>query len=252
MAEVLLAAQNVGLRQGRHILLESINFQLMTKEIVTLIGPNGAGKTTLIRAMIGALAPTSGRIEKRAGLRIGYTPQKMQMERMMPMPVARFLALAGRVAPARRAAVLAQTHTAPLVSAQLRDLSGGEMQRVLLARALLRDPHLLILDEPTQGLDQPGEARFYALLAEIRAQSDVAVFMVSHDLHVVMAQADRVICLNRHICCSGAPAAISADPAYRALFGERAALAVYRHDHDHSHDHSHDHRPSHTHDRGTH
>ena len=185
--------------------------------------------------------PTTGRIEKRAGLRIGYTPQKMQLEQMMPMPVARFLALAGRVDAARRATVLEQTRTSAMTGAQLRDLSGGEMQRVLLARALLRAPHLLILDEPTQGLDQPGEARFYALLAEIRAQNDMAVFMVSHDLHVVMAQADRVICLNRHICCQGAPAAISEDPAYRAMFGDRAALAVYRHDHDHSHDHSHGH-----------
>ena len=199
MPDILLAAQDVGVRQGRRILLESISFQLEAGEVVTLIGPNGAGKTTLVRALIGALVPTTGRIEKRAGLRIGYTPQKMQLEQMMPMPVARFLALAGRVDAARRATVLEQTRTSAMTGAQLRDLSGGEMQRVLLARALLRAPHLLILDEPTQGLDQPGEARFYALLAEIRAQNDMAVFMVSHDLHVVMAQADRVICLNRHI-----------------------------------------------------
>ncbi|MGR3723026.1 ATP-binding cassette domain-containing protein [Abyssibius alkaniclasticus] len=245
MPDILLAAQAVGVRQGRRILLESISFQLEAGEVVTLIGPNGAGKTTLVRALIGALVPTTGRIEKRAGLRIGYTPQKMQLEQMMPMPVARFLALAGRVDAARRATVLEQTRTSAMTGAQLRDLSGGEMQRVLLARALLRAPHLLILDEPTQGLDQPGEARFYALLAEIRAQNDMAVFMVSHDLHVVMAQADRVICLNRHICCQGAPAAISEDPAYRAMFGDRAALAVYRHDHDHSHGHSHGHSHAH-------
>ncbi len=245
MPDILLAAQAVGVRQGRRILLESISFRLEAGEVVTLIGPNGAGKTTLVRALIGALVPTTGRIEKRAGLRIGYTPQKMQLEQMMPMPVARFLALAGRVDAARRATVLEQTRTSAMTGAQLRDLSGGEMQRVLLARALLRAPHLLILDEPTQGLDQPGEARFYALLAEIRAQNDMAVFMVSHDLHVVMAQADRVICLNRHICCQGAPAAISEDPAYRAMFGDRAALAVYRHDHDHSHDHSHGHNHAH-------
>ncbi|UPH71651.1 ATP-binding cassette domain-containing protein [Abyssibius alkaniclasticus] len=252
MPDILLAAQAVGVRQGRRILLESISFQLEAGEVVTLIGPNGAGKTTLVRALIGALVPTTGRIEKRAGLRIGYTPQKMQLEQMMPMPVARFLALAGRVDAARRATVLEQTRTSAMTGAQLRDLSGGEMQRVLLARALLRAPHLLILDEPTQGLDQPGEARFYALLAEIRAQNDMAVFMVSHDLHVVMAQADRVICLNRHICCQGAPAAISEDPAYRAMFGDRAALAVYRHDHDHSHDHSHGHSHGHSHAQESH
>lgn len=245
MTDILVSAHNVTVQQGRRKLLDSVSFELMAGEIVTLIGPNGAGKTTLIKAMIGALPLNAGRIEKRPGLRLGYTPQKLQLEQMMPMPVSRFLALAGKVPQARRDAVLEQTHAASLVQAQLRDLSGGEMQRVLLARALLRDPHLLILDEPTQGLDQPGEARFYELLAEIRAQSDIAVFMVSHDLHVVMAQADRVICLNQHICCSGAPAAISVDPAYKALFGDRAALAVYQHHHDHSHDHGHNHSHDH-------
>jgi len=245
MTDVLVQAQNVSVKQGRRILLDSISFQLLAGEITTLIGPNGAGKTTLIRALIGAQALSSGHINKRPGLRIGYTPQKLQLEQLMPMPAARFLALAGKVPATRLATVLNQTHATSLQGAQLRDLSGGEMQRVLLARALLRDPHLLILDEPTQGLDQPGEARFYELLAEIRVQSEVAVFMVSHDLHVVMAQSDKVICLNQHICCSGAPAAISVDPAYKALFGERAALAVYQHNHDHSHEHGHDHSHGH-------
>ena len=245
MSNVLLSAHDVTIRQGRRLLLDSVSFELLEGEITTLIGPNGAGKTTLVRAMIGVQALSSGRIEKRVGLRIGYTPQKLQLEQLMPMPVARFLTLAGKVPAERLAKALDQTHSASLIGAQMRDLSGGEIQRVLLARALLRDPHLLILDEPTQGLDQPGEARFYELLAEIRALNKVAVFMVSHDLHVVMAKADKVICLNQHICCSGAPAAISVDPAYKALFGDRATLAVYQHHHDHSHDHGQDHNHDH-------
>ncbi|HEU0221707.1 MAG TPA: metal ABC transporter ATP-binding protein, partial [Paracoccaceae bacterium] len=181
--------------------------------------------------------PSAGRIARREGLRIGYTPQKMQIERTMPVTVERFLALIGPLSPGTRARVLSRVGVEDLRRAQLADLSGGEMQRVLLARALLRQPGLLVLDEPTQGLDQPAEASFYRLLAEIRAERGVGVLMVSHDLHVVMGASDRVICLNGHVCCSGAPEHVSADPVYREMFGARAEFALYRHHHDHAHDH---------------
>ena len=159
----------------------------------------------------------------------------------MPITVARFLSLAGHLPKGARADVLEKTDVLKLRDAQMAGLSGGEFQRVLLARALLRKPGLLILDEPTQGLDQPAEARFYRLLADVRKETGAAVLMVSHDLHVVMAQSDKVVCLNGHVCCSGAPAHVSADPSYKKLFGARAELALYEHHHDHSHEgHSND------------
>ena len=237
----LVTAEGVEVRVGNKLLLHDVDLRIEAGEIVTVIGPNGAGKSTLLKAIIGAIPVSAGRIEKRAGLRIGYTPQKIQLEKTMPMSVGRFLSLAGRLPKGARAEVLEKTDVANLRDTQMADLSGGELQRVLLARALLRKPELLILDEPTQGLDQPAEARFYRLLAEVRKETGAAVLMVSHDLHVVMAKSDRVVCLNGHVCCSGAPAHVSADPSYKELFGARAELALYEHRHDHSHEgHSHD------------
>lgn len=236
----LISVNNLTVMKGKRTLLSNVSFEVQEGEAVSVIGPNGAGKTTLIRAIIGAILPSSGTILRRPGLRLGYTPQKLQLEQLMPMPVDRFLALSGERNRRKRADMLARCDAAALQSARLTDLSGGEMQRVLLARALMRDPNLLILDEPTQGLDQPGEARFYRLLNEVRAESGVSVFMVSHDLHVVMAESDRVICLNTHICCSGAPEAVSEDPSYKELFGARPGLALYQHSHIHSEECDHD------------
>lgn len=237
----LVTAEGVEVCVGNKRLLHDVDLRIEAGEIVTVIGPNGAGKSTLLKAIIGAMPISAGRIEKRARLRIGYTPQKMHLEKTMPISVVRFLSLAGRLPKGARADVLEKTDVASLRDVQMADLSGGEFQRVLLARALLRKPDLLILDEPTQGLDQPAEARFYRLLAEVRKETGAAVLMVSHDLYVVMAQSDRVICLNGHVCCSGAPAQVSADPSYKELFGSRAELALYEHHHDHSHEgHSHD------------
>ncbi len=237
----LVTASGVEVRVGNKRLLHDVDLRIEAGEIVTVIGPNGAGKSTLLKAIIGAVPISAGRIDKPAGLRIGYTPQKIQLEKTMPITVARFLSLAGRLPKGARAEVLGKTDVVALRDVQLTDLSGGEFQRVLLARALLRKPDLLILDEPTQGLDQPAEARFYRLLAEVRKETGAAVLMVSHDLHVVMAQSDQVVCLNGHVCCSGAPADVSADPSYKELFGSRAELALYEHRHDHSHEgHSHD------------
>lgn len=232
----LVSAKGVEVRVGGKRLLHDVDLRVEVGEIVTVIGPNGAGKSTLLKAIIGAVPISAGAIGKKSGLRIGYTPQKIHLEKTMPIPVSRFLSLAGRLEKGARADVLEKTDVSGLRDAQMSDLSGGELQRVLLARALLRKPDLLILDEPTQGLDQPAEARFYQLLAEVRRDTGAAVLMVSHDLHVVMAQSDKVVCLNGHVCCSGAPAAVSADPSYKELFGARAELALYEHNHDHSHE----------------
>lgn len=219
--------------------LRHIDFRIAPAEIVTVVGPNGSGKSTLVRALLGHVPADTGRVERLPGLRIGYVPQRVHIERAMPMTVRRFLSLPVRVSDADARAALERTGVPGLEQRQITALSGGQFQRVLLARALLNDPQLLVLDEPTQGLDQPGIVAFYQLIEEVRAQTGVAVLMVSHDLLVVMRASDRVVCLNGHVCCEGTPQAVSAAPAYRALFGQGAqgTLALYQHHHDHDHDH---------------
>lgn len=220
--------------------LQDVSFAIRPGEIVTVVGPNGSGKSTFVRALLGHLAPSGGKVSHRAGLRIGYVPQRLHIERNMPMTVGRFLSLPNRVDPAQAQAMLARTGVPGLENRQLAALSGGQFQRVLLARALLNDPQLLVLDEPTQGLDQPGMVGFYKLIEDVRAETGVAVLMVSHDLLVVMRASDRVVCLNGHICCEGTPQDVSAAPAYRAMFGaeSQGMLALYQHHHDHDHDHA--------------
>ena len=219
--------------------LRHVDFSIDPAEIVTVVGPNGSGKSTLVRALLGHVAAQTGRVERQQGLRIGYVPQRVHIERAMPMTVRRFLSLPVRVSDDQARAALERTGVPGLERRQIAALSGGQFQRVLLARALLNDPQILVLDEPTQGLDQPGIVAFYKLIEEVRAQTGVAVLMVSHDLLVVMRASDRVVCLNGHVCCEGTPQAVSAAPAYRALFGIEAqgTLALYQHHHDHDHDH---------------
>ena len=219
--------------------LRHVDFRIDPAEIVTVVGPNGSGKSTLVRALLGHVPTDTGRVERLPGLRIGYVPQRVHIERAMPMTVRRFLSLPVRVSDAEARAVLERTGVPGLQSRQITALSGGQFQRVLLARALLNRPQLLVLDEPTQGLDQPGIIAFYKLIEEVRRETGVAVLMVSHDLLVVMRASDRVVCLNGHVCCEGTPEAVSASPAYRALFGSEAqgTLALYQHHHDHDHDH---------------
>ncbi len=244
----LIEARGLSVRHGAATVLAGVDLALMPGEIVTVVGPNGSGKSTLIRALIGLEAAASGTVTRRPGLRIGYVPQRLAPDANMPLTVRRFLSLPRRVGDAEAAAALARTGVPGLEGRQMARLSGGQFQRVLLARALLARPDLLILDEPTQGLDQPGVIGFYRLIAEVRAETGAAVLLVSHDLNVVMGATDRVICLNGHICCQGSPQAVSAAPAYRALFGAegQGMLALYRHDHDHDHDHDegHGHDPA--------
>jgi zinc transport system ATP-binding protein len=206
-------------------------------EIVTLIGPNGSGKTSLVRALLGVQDLTGGEISKVEGLKIGYVPQRFDIDRALPMTVFRFLSLGHKTTRQGLIAVLSEVGAARCVDQQLGELSGGELQRVLLARALAATPDLLVLDEPVRGVDYNGEADLYALIGELRAKRGIGVLLVSHDLHVVMAQSDRVLCLNRHICCSGVPETVAQHPEYMRLFGPDTARAfgVYRHHHDHAH-----------------
>lgn len=258
---VLIEARDLSVSHGATAAVHGVNLTLNPREIVTIVGPNGSGKSTLVRALIGALKPTGGTIVRAPGLRIGYVPQKLQIDPTLPMSVGRFLNLPVRVPKAKARAALARTGVEALEHRALAKLSGGQLQRVLLARALLNDPQVLVLDEATQGLDQPGSAAFYRLIETLRDELGCAVFMVSHELHVVMSATDRVICLNGHICCEGTPEVVTAAPAYRELFGTGTggALALYRHDHDHNHGHEHghdhghsddcDHSHDHTHDQ---
>ncbi len=247
----LVETRDLRLAYGGKTVLRDVNIAISAGEIVTVVGPNGSGKSSLLRALIGAIRPAAGQVMRAKGLRIGYVPQKLSIDATLPLTVARFLNLPLRVSAQEVAQALQDAGVAELGQRQLRALSGGQFQRVLLARALLHAPDILILDEATQGLDQPGAASFYRQIEEVRRARGCAVLMVSHDLHVVMAASDRVLCLNGHICCEGAPQVVADAPEYRALFGTgtQGALALYRHDHDHDH-HDHDHH-DHAHEKAS-
>lgn len=234
----LIRARGVCVRlEGRDV-LHDIDLTIEPGEIVTIVGPNGSGKTTLLRALIGAVRLTRGALDRAPGLRVGYVPQKLHLDPSLPLTVRGFLNLPRRVRDAEACTALGQTGAGDLAGRQMSALSGGQLQRVLLARAMLAQPHILMLDEPTTGLDQPGSAAFYQLIERIARDQGCAVLMVSHELHVVMSASDRVICINGHICCAGPPEHVSSAPEYRALFGPGTggALALYRHDHNHDHD----------------
>jgi zinc transport system ATP-binding protein len=235
-AAPLIALAGVDVAFGRRAALAGASLSVAPGEIVTIIGPNGAGKTTLLRVALGLQRVDAGRVERRPGLRVGYLPQRLAIDETLPLTVRRFLAL---VPKARRdaTAALAETGARHTLDLPVQTLSGGEMQRVLLARALLREPELLVLDEPAQGVDIAGQAELFALIRRVRDERGCGVLLVSHDLHLVMAATDRVVCLNHHVCCSGRPEAVSRDPAYRALFGAAIeGFALYAHAHDHRHD----------------
>lgn len=239
----LIDVRSVDFAHGGQRVLQGVSLSIQAGEIVTIVGPNGSGKSTLLRVIIGALKPQKGSIARKDGLRIGYVPQKLHIDPTLPITVNRFLNLPHAVDPKAAEGALKTAGVAGVGQRQMAQLSGGQFQRVLLARAILSKPHVLMLDEATQGLDQPGSAAFYRQIDTVRKELGCAVLMVSHELHVVMSASDRVICLNGHICCEGTPEVVSAAPAYRELFGSGTggALALYRHDHDHGHDHDHDH-----------
>lgn len=242
----LLDASDLSLDFAGRTVLDHVSLRIDPKEIITVIGPNGAGKSSLLRVLIGTQKASAGRVRRKPGLRLGYMPQRLEIRRTLPLTVRRFLQLAPDVDPQAINEALEETGVADLASTQMATLSGGETQRVLLARAILRRPDLLLLDEPTRGVDHLGEARLYALIIELRRRLGCAILMVSHDLHLVMGATDRVVCLNRHVCCTGSPGEVSVHPSYLNLFGsETRILAPYAHDHDHTHDHTRDHTHGH-------
>jgi zinc transport system ATP-binding protein len=237
MSEALIRLDGIAVSFNGQTVLDDVELSVRPGEIVTLIGPNGAGKTTLVRVVLGLLQPERGNVRRTPRLRIGYMPQKLHVDATLPLSVLRFLRLVPGVDRKRALAALAEVGAEQVIDSPLQSISGGEMQRVLLARALLREPQLLVLDEPVQGVDVAGQAELYRLISRLRERHDCGVLMVSHDLHLVMSATDQVVCLNRHVCCSGHPEQVSGDPAFIELFGQDAkSLAVYHHHHDHDHD----------------
>jgi zinc transport system ATP-binding protein len=234
--DILVQLNDITVKFQQHIALQNVSLLVPRGRIITLIGPNGAGKSTLVRVVLGLLKPQAGNINRQPGIRIGYMPQRLKIDPILPLTVTRFLQLSGVHNHSTIQNVTREVNIAPILRRSLFNLSGGEMQRVLLARALLRQPDLLVLDEPIQGVDVNGQYELYELIAQIRQQRGCGILMVSHDLHLVMAATDYVICLNQQVCCSGHPATVTQHPNYLKLFGTRAAedLAIYTHHHNHN------------------
>ena len=234
----LIQLKDIEVRVGQKTLVTGISLSIKNGEVVSIIGPNGAGKTTLIKTLLGLIKPSKGTVTLGDGVKIGYMPQNLPIDRNMPLTAHRFLGLAGRFGASARSRVLEETGIPDIVDSSIHDISRGEWQRLLLARALLKEPDLLVLDEPVQAVDVSGQAELYRLIDDVKNRYECGVVMVSHDLHLVMSTTDRVVCINTHLCCEGHPAIVSQDPRYVALFGTGISetLALYRHSHDHEHD----------------
>jgi zinc transport system ATP-binding protein len=234
--EPLVQLRGVGVAAGSRWLVRGIDMSVRAGEIVTLIGPNGSGKSTTAKLALGILQPDAGDVKQRPGLKTAYVPQKLAIDWTLPLRVEGLMRLTQNVGMAELKAALASTGAGHLLGREVRHLSGGEFQRVMLARALARKPDFLVLDEPVQGVDFAGEIALYELIRKVRDETGCGILLVSHDLHMVMAATDHVICLNGHVCCHGTPEIVAGSAAYKQLFGDRAgALALYQHHHDHTH-----------------
>ena len=237
-SERLVEARNITVRAGGRAILDHVDLSVSRGEIVTLIGLNGAGKSTLARVLLGLATPDEGEVRRIPGLKIGYSPQHLHPDPALPISVRRFLNLDARHDEAALRQVLKDVGASEILDTPLSDISGGELHRVLLARSLLRHPDLLVLDEPLAGVDVTSQSDLYRVIGNIRDRYHCGVLLISHDLHVVMAATDRVVCLNHHVCCTGHPSAITSHPQFVALFGKQVAdvVGVYAHSHDHAHD----------------
>ena len=234
---MLIEVQNLYVGYGNKKVLKNVNLSLNKNEIVTIVGPNGSGKTTLFKSIIGSTAISSGKVLIRPNLKIGYVPQVLNIDRSLPLTVERFLSLHNKRKNKDYLNAQQVLDSDDLLFKQISTLSSGQLQRVLLARALVNKPDVLLLDEATRGLDQPGSASFYRKIEEIRNTTGCAILMISHDLHVVMSASNRVICLNGHICCQGEPQSVASSPEYKAMFGSDVdgTLALYQHNHNNNH-----------------
>ncbi len=251
-SNALIALSNVSVQFEQQSALKLVSMEILPKEIVSLIGPNGAGKSTLVKVVLGVLSPSQGKVSRQTGLTIGYVPQRFNPSSSLPLRVIDLLQLEKSRRP-HFEQILQETGTQHLLLKAIQQLSGGERQRVLLARALLKKPELLVLDEPMQGLDIQSETELYSYVRTLPERYGCAVLMVSHDLQWVMQGTQRVICLNHHVCCSGTPHDIQQHPEYQAIFGAERTFYQHHHDHcahgdaPHSHTHPHEHGKPHIH-----
>jgi zinc transport system ATP-binding protein len=237
--KILLECRHVGKAFNGRTILHDISFAVEEGTIVTIIGPNGSGKTTLARIILGLEPAGKGSIWRCEGLTVGYMPQKLVIDPVLPLTVERFLSLSTKERNEEKyRQILRETGILHLLTSQMHSISGGELQRVMLAQVLLLHPQLLVLDEPVQGVDVQGQAEFYQLIEQLRKRYNISILMISHDLHMVMRTTDHVVCINHHICCEGTAEDVSKHDAYLALFGASAAhaIGVYTHHHNHSHD----------------
>jgi zinc transport system ATP-binding protein len=235
--DILVSLDNAGVSMSDKWLVRGVSLDVRRGEIVTLIGPNGSGKSTTAKMALGVINPSEGSAWCRRDICVSYVPQKLSVDWTMPLTVNRFMTLTQTANDSDVQQALNSAGIEHLKNSQVRNLSGGEFQRVLLARAVVNTPELLVLDEPVQGVDFNGEIALYRLIEEIRTELNCGIILISHDLHVVMSSTNKVICLNGHVCCSGNPEVVASAPEFRALFGDRAAdeLAFYKHSHDHEH-----------------
>ena len=237
MDTILAGLQSAGVVRNGHWLIQNIDLSIRRGEIVSLIGPNGSGKTTVAKVLSGSITLDSGSVEIRNGIRIGYVPQRVTVDPTLPITVRRLMTISEKYYALEVEEALDEMNILNCADQPVQELSGGEFQRALFARALLRKPDLLVLDEPSQGLDFNGEIKLYNHIVDIRDRLNCGILLVCHNLHMVMAKTDTVICINRHICCAGTPVHVVNDESFQALFGQEAAHshALYKHHHDHSH-----------------
>ncbi len=233
----LVSMHDMGVKRGDDWLVRGVGLSIARGEIVTLIGPNGSGKSTTAKVITGVLRQSEGTLIRKPGLKIALVPQKLNIEWTMPLGVGRLMSLTGRHSKNEVLDELEKVGARDLYGASVQHLSGGEFQRVLLARAMIRKPDLLVLDEPVQGVDHAGQAALYRLIGNVRARTGCGILLISHDLHVVMAETDKVICLNGHMCCSGSPELVAQSEAFKNLFGSSSAQALAIYPHSHTHDH---------------
>ena len=234
--KILVKLKDAGFRFNEKWLVQGVSLQVEKGKIVTLIGPNGSGKSTTAKIALGIYKKIEGEVEKYTN-KIGYVPQKISIDWTLPLRVKDFMLLTDNLDDRTISEALSLTGVIHLKDKNLGDLSGGEFQRVLLARAISKKPELLVLDEPVQGVDFTGEIALYELIKKISEDLNCGILLISHDLHTVMSATDHVVCLNGHVCCSGSPIDVAKNMEYKALFGEQASqiLSIYEHKHDHIH-----------------
>lgn len=235
---IVAKLENISLKIDSQKIIDKISLQLEKGKITTLIGPNGGGKTSIARITLGVLQQSSGKVTKDVKIKIGYMPQKIEIDKTIPMKVDDFLKLSNHKIKFddNIKNLILRLKLTEILSKEIHELSGGQLQKVLFLRAIINKPDLLVLDEPTQYMDIGAIEEFYQITDEIRKNNDCAILLISHDLHMVMQKTDIVFCINHHICCYGTPESINQHPEYLSLFGNRSSLAIYQHHHDHKHD----------------